>query len=160
VSAVEYRQAERADLLSVFRIEKASFPQPWPYSAFERFLGRSGFIVACEAGGRDEDAHEQVIGFVVADSVPNHGGTIGHVKDLAVHPDHRGRGVGRGLLERALADLSVRGSGWVKLEVREDNEPALALYRESGFSLSRRIPRYYEDGETALVLVRSLEPWA
>jgi ribosomal-protein-alanine N-acetyltransferase len=59
-----------------------------------------------------------------------------------------------------LADLSVRGSGWVKLEVREDNEPALALYRESGFSLSRRIPRYYEDGETALVLVRSLEPWA
>ncbi|MFC7006623.1 ribosomal protein S18-alanine N-acetyltransferase [Halalkalicoccus salilacus] len=148
MSAVEYRKAERADLLSVFRIEKASFPQPWPFSAFERFLGQPGFLVAHE--------NEDVIGFVVADSVPNHGRTIGHVKDLAVRPERRGRGIGRGLLERAMAILSSQGAGWVKLEVREGNDPALALYRESGFTLRRRIPRYYDDGETALVLVAPL----
>ena len=148
MSAVEYRKAERADLLSVFRIEKASFPQPWPFSAFERFLGQPGFLVAHE--------NEDVIGFVVADSVPNHGRTIGHVKDLAVRPERRGRGIGRGLLEQAMAILSSQGAGWVKLEVREGNDPALALYRESGFTLRRRIPRYYDDGETALVLVAPL----
>lgn len=32
------RRAERADLLAIYRIEKASFPQPWPYEAFDRFL--------------------------------------------------------------------------------------------------------------------------
>lgn len=150
MSAVEYRRAEQADLLSVFRIEKASFPQPWPYSAFERFLGQPGFLVAHE--------DERVVGFVVADGVPNHGRTIGHVKDLAVRPERRGRGIGRGLLERALSALSAQGAGWVKLEVREGNEPALALYREFGFSPRRRIPRYYDDGENALVLVAPLRP--
>ena len=148
--AVEYRQAEQADLLSVFRIEKASFPQPWPYSAFERFLGQPSFLVAHEG--------ERMVGFVVADGVPNHGRTIGHVKDLAVHPGHRGRGIGRGLLERALSVLASQGTGWVKLEVREGNEPAIALYREFGFDLHRRVPRYYDDGETALVLVAPLRP--
>lgn len=148
MSGVEYRPAERADLLSVFRIEKASFPQPWPYSAFERFLDQPGFLVAHEG--------ERVVGFVVADGVPNHGRTIGHVKDLAVRPERRGRGIGRGLLERAMAALSTQGAGWVKLEVREGNEPALALYREFGFSPRRRIPRYYDDGESALVLVAPL----
>lgn len=150
MSAVAYRRAERADLLSVFRIEKASFPQPWPFSAFERFLGQPGFLVAC--------IDDRVVGFVVADSVPNHGRTIGHVKDIAVHPDSRGRGIGRELLERAITALSTQGAGWVKLEVREGNEPALELYREFGFTLRQRIPRYYDDDETALVLVRPLEP--
>jgi len=44
----------------------------------------------------------------------------------------------------------------VKLEVRESNEPALSLYREFGFKLQRTLPRYYDDGEDAYVLVRSL----
>ena len=69
---VAVRRASRADLLDVFRIEKRSFPQPWPYAAFERFLDESGFLVA------DDD---EVVGYVVADTMPNHGTNIGHVKD-------------------------------------------------------------------------------
>ena len=64
----------------------------------------------------------------------------------------------RRAFSRALAVLAREGVGWVKLEVREGNEPALALYREFGFELRRQIPRYYADGETALVMVRSVEP--
>lgn len=153
-STITVHEAVQADLLAVFRIEKRSFPQPWPFAAFERFLGTPGFLVARETGGE----HEDVIGYIVADTVPNHGRPIGHVKDLAVHPDHRGRGVGRGLLERGLAVLASEGAGRVKLEVRDGNEPALALYREFGFELQKQVPRYYADGETALVMVRSMEP--
>lgn len=144
------RRATRADLLSIYRIEKASFPQPWPFSAFEGFLDQPGFLVAWDDEGG-------VVGYVVADSVPNHGRAIGHVKDIAVAPDHRGEGVGRQLLSRALSTLGREGVGWVKLEVRDGNEPALALYQEFGFELRRRIPRYYADGETALVMVRPIE---
>ena len=39
------REATRADLLDVLRIEKAVFPQPWPYSAFERHVDAPGFLV-------------------------------------------------------------------------------------------------------------------
>lgn len=148
-ATITVREAAQADLLSVFRIEKRSFPQPWPFSAFERFLGTPGFLVACEDG--------RVIGYVVADSVPNHGHSIGHVKDIAVHPDHRGRGIGRRLLDRALSVLAGGTVGWVKLEVRAGNEPAIALYRTFGFEVRRQVPRYYNDGDTALVMTRSLE---
>ena len=141
----QIRQAERADLLAVHRIEQASFPQPWPFDAFERYLDESGFLVA------DTGA---IVGYVVADSVPNHGRPLGHIKDIAVHEQHRGQGVGSSLLERALGVLAARGVASVKLEVRESNTRARQLYREFDFAHRRTVPRYYSDGEDALVLVR------
>ena len=143
------REATRADLLSVFRIERASFPQPWPYTAFEHFLGRPGFLVA--------DSHE-VIGYVVGDVVPNGGRGIGHIKDIAVRPDRRGQGLGATLLGRALAVLASQGAHSVKLEVRGSNDAAIALYRAFGFERHRTTPRYYQDGEDALVMTRDVDP--
>jgi ribosomal-protein-alanine N-acetyltransferase len=147
---VRIRPAERADLLAVMRIEKASFPQPWPYDAFQRFVGRPGFLVADDrAGGPDGDP---VVGYVVSDVIRNYGRPLGHVKDIAVHPDRRGEGIGRALLERALSTLSEARS--IKLEVRESNRVAIDLYRDYGFEPLRRRPRYYDDGEDAVVMVR------
>jgi ribosomal-protein-alanine N-acetyltransferase len=139
------REAVRADLLEVFRIEKRSFPQPWPYAAFERFLGEPAFLVADDGG---------VVGYVVADTMPNHGTSMGHVKDLAVDPDRRGEGIGRLLLGEALGRLFVEGAGRVKLEVRADNEAAQSLYRDFGFETHHVIPAYYDDGEDAHIMVR------
>jgi ribosomal-protein-alanine N-acetyltransferase len=148
---IDVRQVDRADLLDVLRIERTAFPQPWPYSAFEGFVDEPGFLVAV-AGGR-------VVGYVVADVMPNFGRDIGHVKDLAVAPDARGHGVGRTLLERALSTIALDGASVVKLEVRESNDPARSLYRDVGFEPLRRISRYYENGEDALVMVLDVASW-
>lgn len=180
------RRATRADLLEVFRIEQQSFPQPWPFAAFERFLGQSGFLVATEAevsAGRESDGETRssssvhpladgqivgdgdgvdatpdgsVAGYVVADTVPNHGQPLGHIKDIAVHPDQRGHGLGSTLLERALLVMATADASSVKLEVRETNETAIRLYRRHGFVHRRSVPRYYEDGESALIMVCDL----
>lgn len=150
-SEVTVRQATRADLLSVFRIEKRSFAQPWPYAAFERFLGNRGFLIAER---RDDD---EVVGFVVADVVSDHGAPLGHIKDIAVDPDHRGQGIGRQLLERGLSILALEGATRVKLEVRRSNEAAVRLYRRFGFETQHVHPNYYDDGEDALVMVRALD---
>jgi ribosomal-protein-alanine N-acetyltransferase len=150
------REATRADLLEVFRIERASFPQPWPYGAFEGFLGSPGFLVAeC----RDDDADDPgaVAGYIVADTVPNHGSPIGHIKDIAVHPDQRGQEIGRRLLERGLAVMDGRGAARVKLEVREGNDAAIALYHDFGFTHHHTVPGYYDDGTDALVMVRTAD---
>lgn len=149
---VRIRTAGRADLLAVQRIEEMVFDQPWPYSAFERFLDEDGFLVATIEGA--------VVGYVVADLTPNHGRDIGHIKDLAVHPDAQGRGVGRSLLRRALFELLVAGATVTKLEVRQDNEPAKRLYCSEGFHPTKRIPRYYDDGEDAIVMGLEMSDWS
>jgi ribosomal-protein-alanine N-acetyltransferase len=151
-SGTSVRQATRADLLDVFRIEKEVFAQPWPYSAFERQVGTPSFLVG-EAGAADD----RLTGFVVADTIPNHRQPLGHVKDIAVRPAARGRGVGEALLERALASLVGQGVRSVKLEVRESNDAAIGLYEKFGFEYLRTLPQYYADGEDAYVLVANLE---
>ena len=105
------------------------------------------------------DGDDTLLGYVVGDVMPNHGRDIGHVKDLAVRPDARGQGVGRRLLREALFGLALAGAAVVKLEVREGNDAARSLYREEGFEPTRRVPRYYGDGEDALILVVDVEAW-
>lgn len=142
---VAIRQATRADLLSIYRLEKRIFDEPWSYSTFEDFLGEPAFLVA-ERNGR-------VLGYVVADWMANYGGNFGHIKDLAVDPECRRNGLGRTLLRRAVSRLLIERVTRIKLEVREHNTVARELYTQEGFEPFRRIPRYYHDGEAALVLV-------
>ena len=56
-----------------------------------------------------------------------------NVHDLAVAPDHRGRGVGRRLLEEVERRAVARGSSKITLEVHASNESAIHLYRRFGF---------------------------
>ncbi len=55
-----------------------------------------------------------------------------HVHSVLVHPDHRGQGHGRAVMEMILtySDLSGRDT---ELRVRADNEPAIRLYRSLGY---------------------------
>lgn len=145
------RKAEESDLLAVYRIEQACFPQPWPYASFERFVGEPAFLVATR-----EDA---VLGYIVADVTPNYGRDLGHVKDLAVHPEAQGAGVGRRLLTAALVRLTTAGAAVVKLEVRAGNAPAKSLYHDVGFEPVRQIPGYYDDGEAAVIMTLDLSEW-
>lgn len=158
---VDIRPASRADLLAVYRIERSSFSQPWPFVAFERYLDAAGFFVAEDvtvaaerraADGPDLDGG--VVGFVVADVTPTYHAPIGHIKDIAVDPDHRRNGLGRTLLRSGIAACRAEGARQIKLEVRVGNDRAIELYRAHGFRPLRRIDSYYEDGEDALVMVR------
>ncbi|ELY54277.1 ribosomal protein S18-alanine N-acetyltransferase [Natronolimnohabitans innermongolicus] len=148
-NGLSIRPAERADLLAVVRIENESFPQPWPYDAFERFLGEPGFLIAVRGG--------EIAGYAISDVSRTYGRQLGHLKDIAVHPDHRGEGIGTALLRRTLAVLAAHGADSVKLEARRSNEGAKRLYRQFGFEPLRRVPGYYENGEDAIVMIRKLD---
>lgn len=145
------RGARRSDLVAIHRIEQAAFPQPWPYSAFETYLGEAGFLVV------EDVTAGSVIGYVVADTVPNHGTPLGHVKDIAVVANRRGEGIGSTLLSRALSVLDETGAATAKLEVRASNDAAIDLYRQFGFEHRRTVPGYYGNGDDALVMVTTLD---
>lgn len=61
---------------------------------------------------------------------------------FAVHPDHRGRGLGARMLDVYFSAARQRGTRRVFLEMRANN-PAGALYRRAGFVPIGTRPRYY-----------------
>jgi len=67
---------------------------------------------------------------------------------LAVRPELRGRGIGRRLLERFIADARARGAKRLFLEMREGNNAEL-LYRSVGFINVGRRRHYYRRGPAA-----------
>ena len=60
-------------------------------------------------------------------------GPAGVLHDLIVDPGHRGRGVGRLLLDTILAYLNSRGAPRVVLSTAEQNESAQRLFEHTGF---------------------------
>jgi ribosomal protein S18 acetylase RimI-like enzyme len=60
-------------------------------------------------------------------------GPAGVLYDIVVDPAHRGRGVGRMLLDATLAALKVRGAPRVVLSTAERNEAAQRLFARAGF---------------------------
>jgi len=67
---------------------------------------------------------------------------------IAVHPDHRGRGLGRRLLERLLAEAGTERA-W--LITHDLDTPARALYRSLGFRELGRGPLGWHDAERVVL---------
>ena len=60
-------------------------------------------------------------------------GPAGALYDIVVDPAHRGRGVGRKLLDAAIDALKTKGSPRVVLSTAEQNAPAQRLFDRAGF---------------------------
>lgn len=57
------------------------------------------------------------------------------VQDLYVDPSERGSGLGRALMDAALAREVPNGCTFAKLEVHRGNDAAIAFYRRLGFEV-------------------------
>jgi len=60
-------------------------------------------------------------------------GPAGVLYDIVVDPAHRGRGIGRMLLDATMAVLRERGAPRVLLSTAEQNVPAQRLFAGAGF---------------------------
>jgi ribosomal protein S18 acetylase RimI-like enzyme len=83
------------------------------------------------------ELHEKVTGYVYA-TVEGFDymalrGPAGAVQDIVVDPAHRGQGIGRTLLDAAMAALAARGLPQVVLSTAEQNETAQRLFTSAGF---------------------------
>lgn len=71
---------------------------------------------------------------------------------VGVDPAMRRRGIARGLLARVAADARDLGASSCSLEVRAGNAGAQALYAALGLAALGVRPRYYSDGEDAVIM--------
>ena len=80
----------------------------------------------------------------------------GHVVVLGVAPEHRRRGIGRGLMARLEAMFLERDVRLIHLEVRTTNDGARALYEGLGFAIAGRRLAYYTNGDDGYLMVRRI----
>ncbi|PWK69382.1 ribosomal protein S18 acetylase RimI-like enzyme [Streptomyces sp. CG 926] len=116
-------------------------------------------------GGKDSDADART--FVALDGELLCGyAAVGYapwnrrltVEDIEVAPGHRGRGIGRGLMECAERFARERGAHHLWLEVSSVNAPAVHAYRRMGFTFCGLDTALYDGtpavGERALYMSR------
>ncbi len=61
------------------------------------------------------------------------------IHTLAIHPDYLKRGIGHELLKFTLSYAKEQGQRTIRLDVYENNRPAIALYEKCGFRYVDRV---------------------
>ncbi len=81
-----------------------------------------------------------------------------HVMNVATRADRRRRGIGRALVDAAVAYARARRVRHALLEVRRSNRAAIAMYRGIGFFAMGVRSKYYPDDEDAVEMVLLFDP--
>jgi ribosomal-protein-alanine N-acetyltransferase len=133
---------------AVVSIEQDSYPDPWTPGMFQQELRNSAshFYVALQG--------ETVVGYAGFWLVLEEG----HITKVTVAAPYRGRGFGQELMGHLLRKAQLLGAESVRLEVREGNWPARALYEKLGFrSVGFRKGYYTTTNETAVLMEKGLQ---
>jgi len=81
----------------------------------------------------------------------------GYIAMLAVSSPHRGKGIATALVRRAIDAMIARDADEIALETEITNTGAMKLYERLGFLRSKRLHRYYLNGNSAYRLVLYLK---
>jgi [ribosomal protein S18]-alanine N-acetyltransferase len=143
------RTARGEDGPVVAALEAEVFPDPWPAHLYMQEVGQP---LRFQRVVYTEDGYLAAYLFACwqVDEL--------HVLKVATHPLHEGKGLATSLMAEARVEAERASARGVVLEVRPSNRRAIRLYRHLGYDVVGRRPRYYADGEDALVMTLQLGP--
>jgi len=131
-----------SDLDRILRIELQSFPKsPYDWSIFinlHDLYPQTFLVYVNETRDREEG---RISGYIIFS--PD-----GHIISIAVHPQHRRKGIGRELLQRAMDAAPEKK---ISAEVRKTNQGAQAFYLRMGFQITGVVPNYYGNEDALMV---------
>lgn len=141
------RAIKPEDIAQIAQIETLCFAMPWSEESIRKDVTENvvaRWLVVDDGAGR-------VLAYAAMWFVLDEA----HVCNVAVHPDYRGRGLGK-LVFGALVNLAQENSmSLMELEVRRSNLVAQNLYHSFGFIDVGYRKRYYEDNkEDALLMFK------
>ncbi|HLS79453.1 MAG TPA: GNAT family N-acetyltransferase [Nocardia sp.] len=142
------RGATRADLSEICELERVEFRElAWPYPMLRQLYDLHGALWSVAETDR------RVGGYALLGI----GRTRGWMLGLAVHPEARGRGLARALLERTIRTCRAHRVESVCLTVRSDNHVAVGLYEKAGFVRIGYEDDYFGTGEGREVMALPIE---
>ena len=121
-----------ADIDAAYGVECASHAFPWTRNTFVGNQGERYYTLKLESQGQLE-----------AFAITQGGLDEATLFNIAVAPAFQRQGLGRQLLLRLIDDLTERGVVTLWLEVRDSNQPAIALYQDLGFNEVSLRRNYY-----------------
>jgi len=133
------RLAEPKDLARVLEIEKLSFPTPSDSEFLEK-LSNDIFLVF-----EDQEIH----GFLIAGCC--HQNVTASILKVAVHPDHRSKGVATELFHQLFQILKDRQIDEVDVIVDVLWKPAISMYKKVGFITASTVPLVSDDSSFRLM---------
>lgn len=136
------RPMTMSDLDQVVAVERLCHAHPWSAELFQRELANPISTIDLLWFG------DTLAGFLCVWMI---GGEL-EILNVATAPACRRRGVAAALMRHAFERGRSQGLQSAFLEVRVGNTGAIELYRKFGFTVVSRRPRYYADGEDALVM--------
>ncbi|MCL6522908.1 MAG: GNAT family N-acetyltransferase [Firmicutes bacterium] len=134
------------ELAEVAEIEARVFPEPLDLPSLARLWLTPGTVYLAI---RDGERLAAYFSFQVQ-------GPTAHVIANATRPEYQGRGLGHRILREAEPVARSRGARWFLGEVRRSNLRQLAVLRELGWVEVGRCPRFFGNGEEAVVVWRCL----
>ena len=99
----------------------------------QRVIKINGMQISYPIYGFVWEIDNQIVGNITIIPHLHHGKWFFLVANIAVHPDHRRKGIARELTQKAIDYLNENNVHVIWLQVREDNEYAINLYRSLGF---------------------------
>jgi [ribosomal protein S18]-alanine N-acetyltransferase len=147
MDTLELRPATPDDLPVILEIERLSYPSPWDVLTFVSVLDDE------ECWNLTALYNGRVAGYCFTQVMRN----MIHLLNLAVHPDVRGKGIARAMLEEMILFARSINKSYAFLEVRRSNDSAQALYHSLGFTHVCVWRHYYNDsGEDACIMVKKI----
>lgn len=138
------RAATPDDLDSLIHIENEVFMDSWSRDSLTSLFDgeRNVVLVAVQ--------NNAVVGYITGWHVHEEA----EIARLAVLHEARKQGIASALISAIVKEFENLKVEKLSLEVRVSNKAGFAVYHKFGFSVQGRRPRYYEDGEDALVMVK------
>ncbi len=143
---IEITAPRWTDIDAIHRLEMHCFHSPWRREFFESELRSEGRMNLVARRGK------AVVGYLFGmwffDEM--------HVNKIAVAEEERRRGIADALMDRCMEFARAHEIMTISLEVRKSNSGAQEFYKHLDFAPMYVRPRYYPDGEAAVVMVRQL----
>ena len=131
------------DVDAVYIVEENCFVDPWSKESIRKELKNNlaKYLVA--------QLDNKIVGYVGVWFVVDEG----HITNVAVHSDYRGKKIGDKLVKEMVELCKENNIIAMTLEVRASNTVAQNLYRKYGFKMGGIRKEYYSDNEEDAIIM-------
>lgn len=137
------RIANSGDIDAIANLEQVCFSDPWSRESVRAEIEDNHLALYIVA-----EINKEVVGYAGIWWIVDEG----HITNVAVSPEYRGKHIGEAIIATMLEVAREEGINKFTLEVRVSNDPAINLYKKFGFESVGVRPKYYKDNEDAMIM--------